>query len=311
MTIVVHKGVDLDAFGSALALAHVFGGKMFLPEPKNRNVARLSHAVQEWVTDSVEGNVIFCDTDSLGNWKAEFIFDHHGTVYGANSSAVAIWLEDCGYLQKMSENVLELLMSGIYEDTGFLRYHSAKPWDFAAVSSLRRLMKRPFEFDIHVSPPLSESHFKAMFKILERQHEIRLLSKIIDISYIYEKESEGEISSVVQLLQSMQDINAYVLLVGSKNRILGICRSDETVPLWDLLQDLNPSGHKYAFVFRKRGNLISFYETLPDLLRSKMLAQTLVTEVKTMQRKRGVTLFSRLRFGCGMFTGGAWALFYN
>jgi len=37
-----------------------------------------------------------------------------------NSSAVAIWLEDCGYLQKMSENVLELLMSGIYEDTGFL-----------------------------------------------------------------------------------------------------------------------------------------------------------------------------------------------
>jgi len=83
MTIVVHKGVDLDAFGSALALAHVFGGKMFLPEPKNRNVARLSHAVQEWVTDSVEGNVIFCDTDSLGNWKAEFIFDHHGTVYGA------------------------------------------------------------------------------------------------------------------------------------------------------------------------------------------------------------------------------------
>jgi len=130
-----------------------------------------------------------------------------------------------------------------------------------------------------VSPPLSESHFKAMFKILERQHEIRLLSKIIDISYIYEKESEGEISSVVQLLQSMQDINAYVLLVGSKNRILGICRSDETVPLWDLLQDLNPSGHKYAFVFRKRGNLISFYETLPDLLRSKMLAQTLVTEV--------------------------------
>jgi len=47
----------------------------------------------------------------------------------------------------------------------------------------------------------------------------------------------------------------------------------------DLLQDLNPSGHKYAFVFRKRGNLISFYETLPDLLRSKMLAQTLVTEV--------------------------------
>lgn len=279
MTIVVHKGVDLDAFGSALALAHVFGGKMFLPEPKNRNVARLSHAVQEWVTDSVEGNVIFCDTDSLGNWKAEFIFDHHGTVYGANSSAVAIWLEDCGYLQKMSENVLELLMSGIYEDTGFLRYHSAKPWDFAAVSSLRRLMKRPFELDIHVSPPLSESHFKAMFKILERQHEIRLLSKIIDISYIYEKESEGEISSVVQLLQSMQDINAYVLLVGSKNRILGICRSDETVPLWDLLQDLNPSGHKYAFVFRKRGNLISFYEALPDLLRSKMLAQTLVTEV--------------------------------
>jgi len=124
---------------------------------------------------------------------------------------------------------------------------------------------------------------------------------------------------VVQLLQSMQDINAYVLLVGSKNRILGICRSDETVPLWDLLQDLNPSGHKYAFVFRKRGNLISFYETLPDLLRSKMLAQTLVTEVsfvkdgfvETMQRKRGVTLFSRLRFGCGMFTGGAWALFYN
>jgi len=69
MTIVVHKGVDLDAFGSALALAHVFGGKMFLPEPKNRNVARLSHAVQEWVTDSVEGNVIFCDTDSLGTGK--------------------------------------------------------------------------------------------------------------------------------------------------------------------------------------------------------------------------------------------------
>jgi len=57
---------------------------------------------------------------------------------------------------------------------------------------LRRLMKRPFELDIHVSPPLSESHFKAMFKILERQHEIRLLSKIIDISYIYEKESEGK-----------------------------------------------------------------------------------------------------------------------
>ena len=279
MTIVVHKGVDLDAFGSALALAHVFGGKMFLPEPKNRNVAHLSRAVQEWVAQSVDGKVIFCDTDSLGNWKAEFIFDHHGTVYGANSSAVAIWLDDCGYLQQMPENVLELLMSGIYEDTGFLRYHSAKPLDFVAVSSIKRLMKRPFELDIHVSPPITESHFKALFKILERQREVRLLGKVINVSYIYEKESEGEISSVVQLLQSMQDINAYVLLVGSKNRILGICRSDESVPLWDLLEDFNPSGHKYAFVFRKRGNLISFYESLPDLLRSEILKRTLVTEV--------------------------------
>lgn len=279
MVIVVHKGVDLDAFGSALGLSSVFGAKVFLPEPKNRNVAELVKGVEEYLTSEVDETVIFCDTDSVGNWKAEYIFDHHGTVFGANSSAVTLWLNQCGYLMRIPDNIRCLLLSGIYEDTGFLRYDSTKPLDLESVKLLRQLHSNLVGMDVHISPPLSEAHFSAIYKIIERQEQIGILGNTISLSYVYEKETNGEISSIVQLLQATQEIDAYVLLVGGKNRVLGICRARENVPLWDLLASLNPVGHRYAFIFRSRGNVEALFSTLPELIREEVLKYTLVSDI--------------------------------
>jgi tRNA nucleotidyltransferase (CCA-adding enzyme) len=280
MVIAVHKGVDLDAFGSSLALASILGGKIFLPEPKNPNVADLCKQVQDFIIDSPRPPLWFCDTDSLNGWKAELYFDHHGTIFGANSSAVAIWLYESGYLTRVPKYVRELLLAGLYEDTGFLRYESAKRSDFCAAALIKDTLNEPLPESIRISPPLTEGHIKAISLILERQRQVRLLNKSVFISYIHEKESEGEISSVVQFLQSTQGIDAYVLLVGSKNRILGICRSSDKVPLWDFLQDFQPAGHRHAFVFRVRGNILEFFDTFPELLRKSMLSHTSVSEVE-------------------------------
>ncbi|NPV88708.1 polya polymerase [Coprothermobacteraceae bacterium] len=285
MTIIVHKGVDLDAFGSALALAAALRSKVFLPEPQNKNVRLLREIGAEYETHDVVEPVVLCDTESLPAGRWEIMFDHHGSIFGSNSAAVTLWLRDCGYLDKIPEELKQLLVAGIFEDTGFLRYASSKPSDFQAMSILKASCKNPTRFETFVSPPLSEAHFESIHKVLERQREISILGKRILLSYIYESEIDGEISTVVQLLQSLQDADAYVLLVGRRNRILGICRSRETVGLWDLLERMKPAGHRYAFVFHQHGELEPFYDTLPTIIKNEFLGRISVAQVELSRAK--------------------------
>jgi tRNA nucleotidyltransferase (CCA-adding enzyme) len=186
------------------------------------------------------------------------VYDHHpstpedvkGSVevrepYGSNTSVITIILRDRGI--KPAPNEATILMTGIYEDTGFLSYPSTTPKDFeaagyllscgadlTAVSDLLRKELTPEEVAL-----LNE------FLQAETRYSIGGVEAVIAEAYI--EKYQGDLAILAHKIRDIENMECLFLLVDTEDRVHVIARSkNPKADVGRILKAIGGGGHPNA-----------------------------------------------------------------
>lgn len=188
-SIYVHINVDFDAIGSSLALkrvlekmgktAHVFvdsvlplNAKMFLDVEKINNEKLKEYDACIILDSSDENRLGRLKYKYRKNVKTSILIDHHigSELFARNcysNSEVSSTCEIIYNLIKMlnidiDEEISKLLISGIYTDTGSLKFSNTKPSTFKA---LTELLEKSGKFMDEITYPIFNSLSKQAFDL--------------------------------------------------------------------------------------------------------------------------------------------------
>jgi tRNA nucleotidyltransferase (CCA-adding enzyme) len=211
------------------------------------------------------------------------VYDHHPATgedvlgslevrqpYGSNTSVLTIILRDRNL--KPSPEEATILMTGIYEDTGFLSYPSTTPKDFeaaawllscgadlTAVSDLLRKELTPEEISL-----LNE------FLQSETRYTIGGVEAVIAEAYI--EKYQGDLAILAHKIRDIENMECLFLLVDSEDRVHVIARSrNPKADVGKILKAIGGGGHPNAASATLKGiTLIQAKELLLNALRDNV-----------------------------------------
>jgi tRNA nucleotidyltransferase (CCA-adding enzyme) len=334
--IVTHLGADFDAFAAALVARRLHPrAKLFFPGSREGSVRRMIErygiAVPEVRRKEIDPaavtRVILCDIrqrDRIGivaDWLAAnpgievWAYDHHpasasdlelagGLVdpeAGSTSTLLAEELRRRGLSCAPEE--ADLLLMGIYEDTGSLTYATTGPRDLAAAAWLLAQGGDLAAVRSFVVRPLDPERLDVLHRMTQRLEVHRIRGHRVGIVEIELGRYLEELAPLVSRCLEVFDLPLLFALFGEGDRVTLIARGHlEGVDLGALLEGFaKGGGHATAASARlKDTTLLEARERLLELLggalppaaraRDLMIApfHTLAAEISVEQAKAGL-----------------------
>ncbi len=286
--IVTHLGADFDAVGSMLAARRMHpGARLFFPGSKEESVRRLLEEEgielpevrrRDVVPEALE-RIILCDIRQCGRigvvaeWLAErqglpvVVYDHHtegdddvaageGVVdpsVGATSTLMVEELKRRGIAPEALER--DLLLAGIYEDTGSLAYDTTTPRDMAAAAHLLGLGADLALVRRHAVRSLDREHLEILHAMVRDLEVQRLRGHRIGIVDLELGRYVEELAPLVSRCQEILDLDAVFALFGEGERVSLIARGRvQGCDLGDILAAVSDGGgHATAAAGSLRG----------------------------------------------------------
>jgi tRNA nucleotidyltransferase (CCA-adding enzyme) len=158
------------------------------------------------------------------------VYDHHpatpedvkGSVevrepYGSNTSVITIILRDRGI--KPDPNEATILMTGIYEDTGFLSYPSTTPQDFEAAAYLLSCGADLTTVSDLLRKELTPEEVALLNEFLqsETRYSIGGIEAVIAEAYI--EKYQGDLAILAHKIRDIENMECLFLLVDTEDRV--------------------------------------------------------------------------------------------
>ena len=278
--VTTHVYADFDALASATAAVALYQEAcLCIPKPKARNVEAFlkdhpEFAPKEVPFDQIDERtidaVIVVDTSDtsrlgeLGSWiervNPHVVFiDHHPhpkalpdfvgadirAPVGACSSLVVRLLREKG--TSIGQTMANLLLLGVYEDTGGLMNVSTAHEDFEACAWLLRQGARVGFVRSVLARSLTLSELEILHRLKSAARFIQLNGSRLLLSHAEVAGYEGELSHLVQEILDISHANAAIAIFECEGRMLVIGRSvSDSVQLDGIFAELGGGGHPTA-----------------------------------------------------------------
>ena len=278
--VTTHVYADFDALASATAAVALYAEAcLFIPKPKARNVEAFlkehpEFAPKEVLFDQIDPNaiegVVVVDTSDvsrlgeLGPWIEQagpplVFIDHHPhpkglppslktdirAPVGACSSLVVRLLKEKGLL--IGQTLANLLLLGVYEDTGGLMNVSTTQEDFEACAWLLGQGARVGFVRSILARSLTLSELEILHRLKSAARFIQLNGSRLLLSHAEVVGHEGELSHLVQEILDISHASAAIAIFECEGRMLVVGRSvSDTVRLDGLFVELGGGGHPTA-----------------------------------------------------------------
>ena len=194
--------------------------------------------------------------NNLENFKKITVIDHHEKVklLPDNLKKIPVPYGACTtyFVKKIKRKKIKidkddatLLALGIYEDTGSFKYDNTTKDD---IDAIKFLVEVGIDFDIIndvLTNKMDERSLKILETAVENLHVIQIKDKKIGISKVFCKDYIPDVSSHLNNLKDIHQLNAFFLLILSKNKIFIIARSKD-INVNEILSAFGGGGHKRA-----------------------------------------------------------------
>ena len=249
--ILTHEQADFDALAGLLGVSLLQEGDIpILPNRTNRNVRTYLSLYrdefpftehQDLPSESID-RITLVDTQSLVTIKGVNrstlirVIDHHQAKLNLDPSW-EVEIESTGAvttlvveaLQKIGRSITptqaNLLLLGIYEDTGSLTYASTTPRDVRAAAYLMEIGANLKIVSTHLNPPLSTDQHQLYEKLIEQAKSIHIHGQKIVVSHAEALDLNEEISSIAHKLRDMLEPQGLVILVATSEGYRLVMRS--------------------------------------------------------------------------------------
>jgi tRNA nucleotidyltransferase (CCA-adding enzyme) len=304
--IVPHLGADFDAFAAALVARRLHPeAKLFFPGSREGSVRRMIEARgievpevrQKEIDPAALTRVILCDIrqrDRIGivaEWLAAhpgievWAYDHHpdsasdlelagGIVDPAAGSTSTLLAEEMRRRGvACSSEEADLLLMGLYEDTGSLTYATAGPRDFAAAAWLLGQGGDLAAVRSFVVRPLDPERLDVLHRMTQRLETHRIRGHRVGIVEVELGEYLEELAPLVSRCLEVFDLPLLFALFGEGDRVTLIARGHlEGVDLGNLLEEFaGGGGHATAASARlKDATLLEARERLLEFLQGAL-----------------------------------------
>lgn len=255
--IITHLGADFDAVGSMLAARRLHPEAwLFFPGSKEESVRRWLEEEgvelpevrrRDVVPDALE-RIVLCDIRQrgrigvVGEWLAEatslpvVVYDHHtegdddvaagdGLVDASVGATSTLMVEELGRRGIVPEELeRDLLLAGIYEDTGSLAYDTTTPRDLAAAA---RLLELGADLELvrrHAVRSLDREHLEILHWMVRDLEVQRLRGHRIGIVDLELGRYVEELAPLVSRCLEILDLDAVFALFGEGERVSLIAR---------------------------------------------------------------------------------------
>lgn len=301
-----HIYADFDAFASVVAAGFLFpDSKLIIPKPKSRNVEEFLKEHPEYApvelsletirAEDIHGVIIIDTSDvsrvgELSSFIEEFqpnltLIDHHPNPpspcpylkedirasFGACSSLIVHLLKQKGL--SIPQNVANLLLLGIYEDTGGLMNASTVREDFEACAWLAAQGARVGFVRGVLARSLTLSELEILHRLKSAARFVPLNGNRLLLSHAETAGHEGELSHLVQEILDIGQAEAAIVIFECEGRMLVVGRSmDENIRLDRLFAELGGGGHKTAAsVSLPAQSLVELRERIESLIHAHLV----------------------------------------
>lgn len=332
-----HIGADFDAFAAMVAAARLHpGAKMFFPGSREESLRRmlesglveLSELRRKEVDPAALTRVILCDVRQrerigvVAEWLEKhpgievWAYDHHpdtesdvetrgGIVDPGVGSTSTILVEELGRRGlSCSASEANLLLLGIYEDTGSLTYATTSPRDFEAAVWLLSQGGDLATVRRFVSRPLDPGRLEILHRMTQRLEVHRIHGHRIGIVEVDLETYVEELAPLVSRCLEVFELPALFALFGEGtegDRVTLIARGDlDGFDLGELMALFGGGGHATAASARIKG--ATTLETRERLL------QELGTALPPAARARDLMISSYVEIPAGTSVEEAKAL---
>lgn len=211
------------------------------------------------------------------------VYDHHPAVpgdvkgsvevrepYGSNTSVLAIILRDKGL--KPSPEEATILMTGIYEDTGFLSYPSTTPRDYEAAAWLLACGADLTAVSDLLRKELTPEEVSLLNEFLQSETRYAIGGVEVVVAEAYVEKYQGDLSILAHKIRDIENMECLFLLVDSEDRVHVIARSrNPKADVGRILKAIGGGGHPNAASATLKGvTLIQAKETLLNAVRDNI-----------------------------------------
>lgn len=211
------------------------------------------------------------------------IYDHHPATPGDLLGSLEV-REQCGSNTTVLTHILRergirpssdeatILMSGIYEDTGFLSYPSTTEKDFEAASFLLSCGADLRVVSDLLRKELTPEEVSLLNEFLQSETRYNVGGVEVVIAEAYLEKYKGDISILAHKIRDIENMACLFLLVDSEDRVHIIARSrDPRADVGAILKTIGGGGHPNAASGTLKGvTLVQAKETLLHALRENM-----------------------------------------
>ena len=312
----IEKGGDLDALSSAYGITILYPEtKILLPV----NLSETALLTLKRFEEKFKGKIIrkkdlkkieylfLVDNHSIENalkqlkgkvenLKKVIIFDHHQILdtdtdnysfdvefhlkeTGAATSIVVDEIEKKGV--PIDEKDATILSLGIYEDTGSFTYIMTTPFDLEKVSFLLKKGADLNTIRDILERRISDKQLKVLEQLSDNIQYIFTKNRKVAISTAYCLEYIPDISSVIGMIKSFEDVDAFFVILNTRGKITVIGRSKtEEINVGKILLNLGGGGHPYAASATVKGlSTIEVKNILENLILTNLYKDNKVKEI--------------------------------
>ncbi|MFC1566387.1 DHH family phosphoesterase [bacterium] len=207
-------------------------------------IDRNAHFIYQYITDKTEIIIFDHHTDS------PILLNTTKTYLKKQGSTTSIILEKIFKKPSITftKNEILLLMLGIYEDTGMLKYPSTTKNDIQTIQKLKKITKIPKAIlEKYVCINLNQKQKTILENLQQNQEVISLGDKTIAFSYVKLKSELQELSSIVHCYRDCNNFTACFVFFEHREKIFVISRSQHKMfPIIDTIHHFGGGGHKTA-----------------------------------------------------------------
>lgn len=211
------------------------------------------------------------------------VYDHHPATpedvkgsfevreqYGSNTTVLTLILRDRGL--KPTPEEATILMTGIYEDTGFLSYPSTTPKDFEAAAWLLSCGGDLTAVSDLLRKELTPEEIALLNEFLQSETRYAIGGIEVVIAEAYIEKYQGDLAILAHKIRDIENMECLFLLVDSEDRVHVIARSrNPKADVGKILKAIGGGGHPNAASATLKGiTLIQAKETLLGALRDNM-----------------------------------------
>lgn len=226
------------------------------------------------------------------------IYDHHPEQMGDLKGDLLIYKETGATTTILveiikSKNIIlssdeaTLLMTGIYEDTGWLSYSSTKAEDFTACAWLLQCGARLEEVRHLISRDMSKVQIKLLNELIENLKIFNVYGNEIAVTSATSEEYVGDFAVLVQKIKDIENLSVIFGIgrLGDKIYLVGRSRTPD-VNVGEILSFFGGGGHAYAASANlKDYTIFQVEEMLLEELRNKIQKPKVAKDIMSLPVK--------------------------